>query len=177
MEITTVDQGDVHFAVGQAARGVQAAKTAADDDNFMHDASAPAWFCFIYPLTYTIKVSRFFQLREAKNMEILILGAGRMSQGLVYDFMKNEAITKIHIADRDPAALQAMQGRFDDPRLTPHHMAADDLKALAPLVKRVRGMVSAVPYDYNVALTELAIENGTHMVDLGGNNSVVQQQL
>ncbi|HED11457.1 MAG TPA: saccharopine dehydrogenase, partial [Caldithrix abyssi] len=47
----------------------------------------------------------------------------------------------------------------------------------APLVKRVRGMVSAVPYDYNVALTELAIENGTHMVDLGGNNSVVQQQL
>ncbi len=110
-------------------------------------------------------------------MEILILGAGRMSQGLVYDFLKNEGIRKIHIADRDPAALRAMQGRFDDPRLTPHHMAADDLKALAPLVKRVRGMVSAVPYDYNVALTELAIENGTHMVDLGGNNSVVQQQL
>ncbi len=110
-------------------------------------------------------------------MEILILGAGRMSHGLVFDFLKNERITKIHVADRDQQALRALYDHFADSRLLTHRLAADDTARLKPLLQQVRGMVSAVPYDFNVALTALAIDTGTHMVDLGGNNSVVQQQL
>ena len=40
----------------------------------------------------------------------------------------------------------------------------------------VDGVVSAVPYYYNLKLTRLAIQARAHMVDLGGNTDIVRQQ-
>jgi lysine 6-dehydrogenase len=40
----------------------------------------------------------------------------------------------------------------------------------------VDGFLSAVPYYYNLELTQLAIQARAHMVDLGGNTDIVRQQ-
>ena len=110
-------------------------------------------------------------------MELLIVGAGRMAHGLVFDFLKNKAVKRIHLADQNPAHIKKLLSRFNTERLQGHTVAADDAEALKPLLRRVDGMVSAVPYEYNIALTQWAVECRTHMVDLGGNNDVVARQM
>jgi lysine 6-dehydrogenase len=69
-----------------------------------------------------------------------------------------------------------MNLRFHDNRLHTYHINADDKDQLLPLLKQVDGVLSAVPYDYNLRLTEWAMENRCHFVDLGGNYRVVEEQ-
>jgi lysine 6-dehydrogenase len=109
-------------------------------------------------------------------MHILILGAGRMAYGLVHDFLNQPELKTLHLVDQSPEAPQAIQTHFNDPRLQITRCMADDLVTLKPFFQKADGAISAVPYDYNVALTKLAIETRTHFVDLGGNNTVVEQQ-
>jgi len=109
-------------------------------------------------------------------MKVLILGAGRMSHGLVSDFLKNETGSKITIADINPATLQEIQSKFKSDRISVKEAEADNIFQLKPLFEEADGVISAVPYDYNPQLTKLAVENGCHFVDLGGNNTVVERQ-
>ncbi|MCB0281936.1 MAG: saccharopine dehydrogenase NADP-binding domain-containing protein [Calditrichae bacterium] len=109
-------------------------------------------------------------------MTVLILGAGRMAYGLVFDFLKNDSISKIIIIDQSQEALKEISGFFKSGKIEIKQLKADDLYGLKPLFKEAKGVISAVPYDYNVDLTELAISEGCHFVDLGGNNAVVEKQ-
>ena len=109
-------------------------------------------------------------------MHIVLLGAGRMAYGFVYDFLKNKRLNKLTVIDRSREPLEALKKRYPDPRLDIRQVEADNLNALRPLFESADGVASAVPYDYNLGLTKLAIETGCHFVDLGGNNSVVDKQ-
>jgi lysine 6-dehydrogenase len=109
-------------------------------------------------------------------MNVLILGAGRMAYGMVYDFLQQIDLKSLQLVDQSQAALDAIQSHFKDSRVHTMKAAADDLVTLKPLFEKADGAISAVPYDYNPALTELAIETKTHFVDLGGNNTVVDKQ-
>lgn len=109
-------------------------------------------------------------------MNILVLGAGRMAYGLVFDLLKNKKIQKINITDINPAAQEEMKNHFQNPKLSVNKIAADNLNELKPFFKDADGAISAVPYDFNLDLTELAIDTRTHFVDLGGNNTVVDKQ-
>jgi lysine 6-dehydrogenase len=110
-------------------------------------------------------------------MKILVLGAGLMARGIVHDLLRNPQVDEIVVADAQQAALAALQDRNSDPRLTWCKVDAADTDRMRELLTSVDGLVSAAHYGLNVHLTELAIETGTHMVDLGGNNNVVAQQL
>ena len=109
-------------------------------------------------------------------MHIVLLGAGRMAYGFVHDFLKNDRLKKLTVADRSREALEAIKKRYPDSRLSIRQVEADNLTALGPLFDSADGVASAVPYDYNLGLTKLAIEAGCHFVDLGGNNTVVDKQ-
>lgn len=109
-------------------------------------------------------------------MTILVLGAGRMAYGLVFDFLKNKSIKSVIVADQDQAALNKMKDHFKTSLLDFHCLKGDDLKGLKPYFEKADGAISAIPYDYNVDLTQLAIDCNTHFVDLGGNNTVVEKQ-
>jgi len=111
------------------------------------------------------------------NMNVLVLGAGRMAYGLVFDFLKNDNINGIIIVDNQQSALDKMKDHFGHAKLHFKKIAADNLKELKPLFEKAAGAISAVPYDFNVDLTELAIDTHTHFVDLGGNNTVVEKQV
>ena len=50
-------------------------------------------------------------------------------------------------------------------------------KEAARLMKGHDGALSAVPYFLNLGLAKAAISAGCHFADLGGNNTVVRQEL
>lgn len=109
-------------------------------------------------------------------MNYLVLGAGRMSYGIVHDFLNFTNAEKIFITDHAGPALDDIKNHFKDNRIETHLIGAGDKSKLQPLMTRSAGVISAVPYDYNYDLTTWAIEAGCHFVDLGGNNTVVDRQ-
>ena len=109
-------------------------------------------------------------------MHIVLLGAGRMAYGFVYDFLKNEQLDKLTIVDISEPALTKIKKRYSDTRLAIVPVAANDFATLRSLFENADGVVSAIPYDYNYRLSQLAIETGCHFVDLGGNTNVVEKQ-
>jgi lysine 6-dehydrogenase len=109
-------------------------------------------------------------------MKYLIIGSGRMAMGIVFDLLNYTKTKEIHVTDREPNALQQMQKRYNDERLFTHQINSDNRGDMLYLMQKVDGVLSAVPYDYNYQLTQWAIENRCHFVDLGGNFHVVKQQ-
>jgi len=109
-------------------------------------------------------------------MQIIVMGAGRMARGFIFDILQNETINTITVIDRSPEALKLLSDFFNSPRINTVCLEANDIDTLRPYFKNADGAISAIPYDYNLALSELAIESGTHLVDLGGNNDVVKKQ-
>lgn len=109
-------------------------------------------------------------------MKYLVIGAGRMAAGVVFDLLKHGRTEEILIADVSDAALKAIKQRFKDKRIRTIQSGAGEEKQICSLMQGADGALSAVPYDYNPDLTRWAIENHCHFVDLGGNNSVVEKQ-
>lgn len=54
---------------------------------------------------------------------------------------------------------------------------AGDEKAPAKLIRGYDAVLSAVPYFLNLSLAPAAVEARCHFADLGGNNTVVRQEL
>ncbi len=111
-------------------------------------------------------------------MKYLLLGAGMQGSAIAFDLLHQaEGTTGLVVCDQDAAKLAALAARLPDPRL--RTVAADvrDRATLAALAAEADAMISAVNYWFNLELSELAIENGTHFVDLGGNYEVVERQL
>jgi lysine 6-dehydrogenase len=109
-------------------------------------------------------------------MNYLIIGAGRMSMGVVSDLLHFTDAQRIWLTDVSQAALDTFSAHFKDERIESYLIAADDKEKIWPLMQNADGVLSAVPYDYNFDLTQWAIEAKCHFVDLGGNNTVVNRQ-
>ncbi len=109
-------------------------------------------------------------------MHILVLGAGRMAYGLVHDFLNVGGAQSVTIADQSAEALDRLADHFNDKRISIKVCDVEDTSTLRPLFGNADGAVSAVPYNYNYALSKLAIETDTCFVDLGGNNDMVTKQ-
>jgi len=98
-------------------------------------------------------------------------------RAIAYDLLRHaEGTTGLHIVDRDADAVAELAAWLDDPRVT--HTAGDvtDTALIAPLMAEAAVCVSAVNYWFNADLTRLAIANGAHFLDLGGNNDIVAEQ-
>jgi lysine 6-dehydrogenase len=109
-------------------------------------------------------------------MNYLILGAGQMAQAIVHDLRQQKDTEQIIIADHSEEALRRIISTVDDPRLLIKKVSVTQKEEIGALMKGVDGVISAVPYTYNVQLTRWAIDNHCHFVDLGGNNTIVEQQ-
>lgn len=112
-----------------------------------------------------------------------VLGAGRQGIALAYDLAKNCEAKRITLADSDPDVV--MRGVERLRRLLPGVGTAwrgetCDVADAAQVRQAIRGatvVLSAVPYRFNEALTDLAIDAHAHFNDLGGNTDVVRRQL
>jgi len=109
-----------------------------------------------------------------------VLGAGRQGTAAAYDMARwgeAKAVTLIdsdlETARRSARRVNALLGQVI---VEPAHTDAADLLALERQLHGVDAFLSAVPYYYNVEITQAALSAGASMCDLGGNTDIARQQ-
>jgi lysine 6-dehydrogenase len=111
-------------------------------------------------------------------MKILVLGAGKMGRGAVHDLAHNSPdVTEITVADADFPLANFIAKLEGNGKCTPQEI---DVENFAEAVELMRGhdtCISCVPYFYNMLLAEAALEARVNFCDLGGNNTIVAQEL
>lgn len=110
-------------------------------------------------------------------MNIAVIGAGLMGQAAVYDLARAEGVTGVGVFDLNLARARAVADRFGDGKASSGKLDAGDIEAVTAALGKYDAAVSCVTYRYNPGLTRAAIEVGCHLVDLGGNNDAVAEQL
>ena len=110
-------------------------------------------------------------------MQLAVLGCGLMGQAAVYDLTRNEKIERIIAADIDFNAAEELRARFKDERIIPIQADVARIDELKSKLEGTAAILGAVHYKFNYELSRMAIELGAHFCDLGGNNSIVDQQM
>jgi lysine 6-dehydrogenase len=116
-----------------------------------------------------------FEVRET-FMKIMVLGGGRQGSAAAFDLLRTEAVEAVVLADASVASPAPFLAPQVGGRLRLVEVDARDAEALVPLMEEVDGVVCALPYYFNLAMTRLALESGAHYCDLGGNTEIVEQQ-
>jgi lysine 6-dehydrogenase len=110
-------------------------------------------------------------------MRMLVLGAGLQGSACAYDLLQNDAITEVRLADRAVENLpKFLQPYVGGARLKLITLDVKDGAAVAAAMQGVKAVMCALPYYFNLPMTEAAIAAGAHFCDLGGNTEIVQQQ-
>jgi len=113
----------------------------------------------------------------------VVLGAGRQGVALAYDLARFGEAKRVVVADADePVARRAVVrlATLLPEQATAFLCARCDAGRPGDVSALIRGadvLLSAVPYRLNVGLTDAAIAARVSFCDLGGNTSVVRQQL
>ncbi|MGD0416206.1 MAG: saccharopine dehydrogenase C-terminal domain-containing protein [Terriglobales bacterium] len=114
-------------------------------------------------------------------MKLLVIGSGMMGSAAAYDMARQGQVDSVTLADNDVKRAKDVAIRVN--RIT----ASKKVRAVALDAAREKdatrlmqghdGALSAVPYFLNLGLAKAAISAGCHFADLGGNNTVVRQEL
>src|SRR6185369_3955232 len=111
-------------------------------------------------------------------MKILVLGAGRMGLGAVFDLVHNSPqVETVTVADFDIKKAKEVAERVNSAKVTPHHIDVSNISEVVELMKSHDSAISCVNYWYNLELSKAAIATKTNFCDLGGNNYIVDEQL
>ena len=94
---------------------------------------------------------------------------------------RTPAVEAVTLADSDlrraKNAAQRVNKLVRGTKVTPKPLDASRESDTAKLMHGHAAALSAVPYFFNVGLARAAIKAGCHFADLGGNNTVVRQEL
>jgi lysine 6-dehydrogenase len=111
----------------------------------------------------------------------VVLGAGRQGTAAAYDLARFGAAGRVVLADARLAAAREASARVNELAgrdvAEPQELDASDRAALARVLAGADVALSAVPYAFNLGITEASIAAGTSLCDIGGNTDVVWSQL
>lgn len=114
-------------------------------------------------------------------MKLLVIGSGMMGSAAAYDMASQRDVDAVTLADSDLKRARDVAARVnhmtESKKVRAVALEASREKDAARLMKGHDGALSAVPYFLNLGLAKAAIEAGCHFADLGGNNTVVRQEL
>ncbi len=111
-------------------------------------------------------------------MKILVLGAGRMGHGAVFDLIHNSpSVERVTVADFDFEKAKSVAASVGTDRIDARQIDASNYSDVVEMFRGHDSVISCVNYWYNVALSKAAIETGANFCDLGGNNYIVDEQL
>lgn len=104
-----------------------------------------------------------------------------MGSAAAYDMARCGRVESVTLADADTRRAKDAAARINKlTRGKKVHATGIDASSRREAVRKMRGhdgTLSAVPYFYNLELAKAAIDAGNHFADLGGNNTVVRQEL
>lgn len=109
-------------------------------------------------------------------MRILVLGGGAQGSAAAHDLLQDPQVEQVVVADANPDALPAFLTTKVGERLALETVDARDPATVRPVMEGMDAVVCALPYYFNLEMTELAIEAGAHFADLGGNTEIVEGQ-
>src|SRR6478735_7994613 len=110
------------------------------------------------------------------QMNILVLGAGLQGCAAAYDLLQVPSVTRVTLADLNPARLPKFLQKDWGSRLKPLTLDVKDPAAVAQAMAGQNAVLCALPYYFNEPMTRAAVEAGAHFCDLGGNTEIVLQQ-
>jgi lysine 6-dehydrogenase len=114
-------------------------------------------------------------------MKLLVIGSGMMGSAAAYDMALQGHVDSVTLADNDLKRAKNAAARVNriagTKKVRAVALDAAKEKEAARLMKGHDGALSAVPYRLNLGLAKAAIRAGCHFADLGGNNTVVRQEL
>lgn len=111
-------------------------------------------------------------------MKILVLGAGRMGLGAVFDLVYNSPqVEAVTVADFDIKKAEAVAKKVSSTKVTAQRIDVANISDVTELMRSHDSAISCVNYWYNVELSKAAIATATNFCDLGGNNYIVDEQL
>ena len=112
--------------------------------------------------------------------KFVIVGSGRQGVAVAYDLLRNNNHF-VTMVDVDSSFLEKALEKIS--KISNHQnlkgITADvtnEAEMLA-ILSDTDVMISAVPYEFNLGLTKIAIKSKTSMVDLGGHTNIVRDQL
>ncbi len=110
-------------------------------------------------------------------MKIAVIGAGLMGRAAVFDLAQLDSVESIGVFDIDEGLARTVGEKYGYGKAVVKKLDAGDEDAAAEALADYDAAVSCVTYRYNPGLTRAAIKAHCHLVDLGGNNEVVNSQL
>lgn len=111
-------------------------------------------------------------------MKILVLGAGRMGHGAVYDLVHNSPdVEAVTIADFHLEKAGEVAEKVGTEKVSAKQIDCSNYAAVVELMRGHDSVISCVNYWFNASLSKAAIETKANFCDLGGNNYVVDEQL
>ncbi len=114
-------------------------------------------------------------------MKLLVIGSGMMGSAAAYDMARTAQVGSVTLADSDLHRAREVAARVNrmtgERKVRPVALDASKEKAAVNLMRGHDAALSAVPYRLNVGLARAAVEARCHFADLGGNNTVVRQEL
>jgi lysine 6-dehydrogenase len=114
-------------------------------------------------------------------MKLLVIGSGMMGSAAASDMARQTDVQAVTLADADLQRARAVTARINrlrgDKKVRAVALDASSEVAATKLLKGHDAALSAVPYFLNLGFAKAAISASWHFADLGGNNTVVRQEL
>lgn len=110
-------------------------------------------------------------------MKIAILGAGTVGASLAKLFCESPSVNGIVVIDQNGNALAELQESCPKAKLRTYKINIQKEHTIISLIKGFDCLVSALPYEYNPKIAELAVRVGINYIDLGGNDAILEKQL
>ena len=110
-------------------------------------------------------------------MKIAVIGAGLMGRAATFDASRAEGVTQVGVFDIDPSLAQSVAQKYGNGEMVSGQLDASDEEAAKKVLSGYDAAISCVTYRLNTTLTRAAIASKCNLVDLGGNNDTVRDQL
>jgi lysine 6-dehydrogenase len=114
-------------------------------------------------------------------MKLLVVGSGLMGSAAAYDMARQSDVNAVTLADNDLKRARDVAARVNrivgEKKVRAVALDAGSETAAAKLMRGHDAALSAVPYFLNLGLARAAVSAQCHFADLGGNNTVVRQEL
>jgi lysine 6-dehydrogenase len=114
-------------------------------------------------------------------LKLLVIGSGMMGSAAAFDMCRHADVDSVTLADTDLKRAREAAARINHihgaKKVNAVALDASNEGAASRLMKGHVAALSAVPYFLNLGLARAAIEARCHFADLGGNNTVVRQEL
>jgi lysine 6-dehydrogenase len=105
----------------------------------------------------------------------LVLGAGRMGYGAVYDLVRQADVARLTIADAIAERAHRVASAVGMGKAVPVQLDVTNERAVIDVMRGHDSVLSCVVYQLNARLARAAL--AANFCDLGGNNDVVDAEL